>query len=147
MQTYHEKLKVKDPRWQKKRLEILERDEFCCQICGNNEQTLIVHHRYYLFKNEPWDYNNNCFVSLCEDCHNFERETRKDYEKQLLEVLKLNFFSDDLSSLVDGFYKIQMVHSGKVVASMLKWVLLNKKIQKELMKRYFEDLKNGKSST
>ena len=27
--------KLKDPRWQKKRLEILERDNFRCQYCGD----------------------------------------------------------------------------------------------------------------
>ena len=34
--------KLKDPRWQKKRLQILERDEWNCQICHDNESTLVV---------------------------------------------------------------------------------------------------------
>lgn len=43
--TYYEMLK--DPRWQKKRLEIMERDEFACRDCGDKESTLNVHHTYY----------------------------------------------------------------------------------------------------
>lgn len=39
--------KLKDPRWQKKRLEILTRDEWTCQICFDTESTLVVHHQKY----------------------------------------------------------------------------------------------------
>lgn len=44
-EIYSEKLK--DPRWQKKRLEILNRDEFACRFCGDNKSTLNVHHISY----------------------------------------------------------------------------------------------------
>ncbi|TKS61487.1 MAG: hypothetical protein EWM72_00626 [Nitrospira sp.] len=37
----------KDPRWQKMRLQVFNRDEFACQICFGTESTLHVHHRYY----------------------------------------------------------------------------------------------------
>ena len=43
--SYYEKLL--DPRWQKKRLEILNRDEFKCRSCGDDKSTLHVHHGYY----------------------------------------------------------------------------------------------------
>ena len=43
--TYKEKLL--DPRWQKKRLEILNRDNFTCQCCGDDKKTLNIHHKYY----------------------------------------------------------------------------------------------------
>lgn len=36
--TYAEKLK--DPRWQKLRLEVMNRNEFHCEICGSGESTL-----------------------------------------------------------------------------------------------------------
>lgn len=63
--TYTEKLK--DPRWQKKRLEILERDKFTCQLCGDKRSLLVVHHLIY--NNEPWDCPNNQLITICEDCH------------------------------------------------------------------------------
>ena len=45
MSEYAEKFK--DPRWQKKRLEILERDDFSCRVCYDASNTLHVHHCFY----------------------------------------------------------------------------------------------------
>lgn len=66
-QSYSEKLK--DPRWQRKRLEILSRDNYKCQMCGNTSRTLHVHHLFYKYGVEPWDYDNDTLVTLCEKCH------------------------------------------------------------------------------
>ena len=76
--TYAEKLK--DPRWQKKRLEIMQRDEFSCQICKSKEKTLHIHHIAYEFGVEPWDYEDINFKTLCETCHKDE-EFCKPYVK------------------------------------------------------------------
>jgi hypothetical protein len=65
--TYYEKLK--DPRWQKKRLQIMDRDKFSCRYCGNSERTLNVHHLLYEKGANPWDYESNLLVTLCEKCH------------------------------------------------------------------------------
>ena len=50
--------KMKDPRWQKKRLEIFERDGWSCCRCGDTESTLNVHHLRYVPGHDPWDYPN-----------------------------------------------------------------------------------------
>lgn len=63
--------KRKDPRWQKKRLDILNRDNFACVSCGSTTSPLHVHHRYYVSKREPWNYPDFCLLSLCEGCHDF----------------------------------------------------------------------------
>lgn len=65
--TYSEKLK--DPRWQKLRLEILSRDNFACKICGNGKEELHVHHRFYKKGKSPWDYESNLLVTLCATHH------------------------------------------------------------------------------
>jgi 5-methylcytosine-specific restriction endonuclease McrA len=49
---------LRDQRWQKKRLEIMQRDEFTCTRCYESEKTLNVHHCYYLYGKKPWDYEN-----------------------------------------------------------------------------------------
>ncbi len=64
--TYSQKLR--DPRWQKLRLEIMSRDGFKCVICGTDKKTLQVHHILYL-RREPWDYPEHLYQTLCEDCH------------------------------------------------------------------------------
>jgi 5-methylcytosine-specific restriction endonuclease McrA len=69
--TYKEKLR--DPRWQKKRLLILERDGWKCTICGDNKRNLQVHHVVYR-RLEPWEYPDYLYQSLCEDCHAHRQE-------------------------------------------------------------------------
>lgn len=59
--------KLKDPRWQKKRLEILNRDKFTCKLCKDTETTLQVHHLEYY--GNPWDAESKCLITLCEHCH------------------------------------------------------------------------------
>lgn len=59
----------KDPRWQKKRLEIMKRDGFACKKCKSKDHTLHVHHLVYFKDYKPWDYGNNMLVTLCEECH------------------------------------------------------------------------------
>ena len=61
--------KLKDPRWQKLRLKVFERDNFRCQKCHDNQTTLHVHHRYYISKKEPWEYPLEALTTLCHECH------------------------------------------------------------------------------
>jgi hypothetical protein len=65
--TYAEKLR--NPRWQKKRLEIMQRDDFTCRLCGDKESTLHVHHKEYFNGREPWEYDEENFVTYCYVCH------------------------------------------------------------------------------
>jgi len=68
----------KDPRWQKKRLEIMKRDNFKCRSCGNDEDTLNVHHAYYEKGKKPWEYSDNVLITWCEKCHK-QRHDMQDY--------------------------------------------------------------------
>jgi len=70
----------RDSRWQKKRLEIMERDKWYCQSCGKGGEgvTLNVHHVYYESGKAPWEYPSECLITYCEDCHTkrHERQNR-----------------------------------------------------------------------
>lgn len=64
--------KLKNPLWQKRRLDILTRDNWTCADCQsglNDGKTLHVHHIKYVFGRDPWDYPDDNFETLCEDCH------------------------------------------------------------------------------
>jgi hypothetical protein len=87
MANYSEKLR--DPRWQKRRLEIMQRDKFTCQICLDDKSTLNVHHLWYRPGADPWDYENTALITLCENCHQFESENRAKAEGDLLEALRV----------------------------------------------------------
>lgn len=60
---------LRDPRWQKKRLEILERDGWKCRYCGDTESTLHIHHLWYEDAHQPWQAHSWSLLTLCESCH------------------------------------------------------------------------------
>jgi len=71
----------KDSRWQKKRLEIMERDNFACRSCGKSEDvTLNVHHAYYEKGKKVWEYPAECLVTWCDKCHKFRHKEMKDMQ-------------------------------------------------------------------
>jgi len=92
----------KHPEWQKKRLEILNRDDFQCQSCMDTETTLNVHHKYYTKDKKLWEYDDDCFTTLCENCHsdihNYIKESKSiidifsfsiDWSLEVLELLRI----------------------------------------------------------
>lgn len=60
---------LKDPRWQKKRDEIISRDGHHCRFCGE-DNNLHVHHILYEDNTDPWDYDESYLITVCEFCHN-----------------------------------------------------------------------------
>jgi len=72
--TYGDKLK--DERWIKKRLSILEKDGFKCKNCLSR-LNLQVHHKAYLSGADPWQYPDYFLITLCEVCHSEEEYYKK----------------------------------------------------------------------
>ena len=83
--TYSEKLR--DPRWQAKRLEIMQRANMRCEMCRDHEQELHVHHKHYSPGRDPWDYPASNLVCLCADCHDMHH---KPQHKVMAYVLATN---------------------------------------------------------
>ena len=106
MSTYMEKLK--DPRWQKKRLKVMERDEWECRSCESTEKTLHVHHTYYEDGKDPWDYPASSLVTLCESCHEEETGARRRAEEDaLLSALRVRgYLSHEINSLMYDIYNL-----------------------------------------
>ena len=63
---------LQDPRWQRKRLYIFNRDDFTCQRCGDDRNTLCVHHLAYFPGRKPWEYEGEYLITWCVDCHENE---------------------------------------------------------------------------
>jgi hypothetical protein len=82
--TYSEKLK--DPRWQRRRLEVLAAANWTCQECQSSDQTLHVHHNFYRSRTEPWEYPDHALRVVCEECHELAEEQRREF-KALSETL------------------------------------------------------------
>jgi hypothetical protein len=72
------------PKWDKKRKEILARDNYTCTRCGRNMTdnfiVLHVHHRKYISGRMPWEYENSNFSTLCGTCHRIISEKINEFE-------------------------------------------------------------------
>lgn len=68
--------KLEDPRWKAKRLEILKRDNCTCQWCGSTKN-LQVHHHYYVWGREPWEYDDKALITVCRRCHKWRHSTHQ----------------------------------------------------------------------
>jgi len=79
--------KLKDPRWQKCRLLIFERDNFTCKWCGDDKLTLHVHHIEYKKGCDPWEYENEKLMTLCEKCHEMQHLEGTYLESMLINLL------------------------------------------------------------
>lgn len=90
MRTYAEKLK--DPRWQRKRLEVFERAKFKCEDCGRSDKTLHAHHCFYVSRRNPWEYNLG-LICVCESCHTARQATEQDVYMHL--ALRMRFMSPE----------------------------------------------------
>jgi len=91
--------KLKDPRWQKKRLKIFERDNWTCQICGSTENSLVAHHLWYFTNTEPWDYDDSYLTTLCEACHIIETDETENATNWIKYSLSRSFFSRGIRSI------------------------------------------------
>ena len=67
-------LLLERPEWKAYRLKVLAEKGEKCEWCGSTNKILQVHHKFYLKypngkKILPWEYNINCLLVLCKDCH------------------------------------------------------------------------------
>ena len=139
--------KLKDPRWQKKRLEIFERDGWRCKNCGDDKATLAVHHLFYRSNTDPWDYLNKDLITLCEECHSEEYEGRPEAEKILLNELRYNrYLCGDVMNIAYIFAMINRINPpfpNEVIIDALSWAITEDDIGiNRLCEKYFKNPEN-----
>ncbi len=97
--TYTEQLQ--HPNWQRKRLEVMEAAEFSCELCGDKENMLNVHHKRYVKGRMAWEYESSELQCLCRDCH-----TKSHKNKDFLDGVVSQFPPESvpiLTELLIGF--------------------------------------------
>lgn len=133
--------KLLDPRWQKKRLEVLDRDNFQCQFCTTKTETLHVHHRKYFHGRDPWDIDSKWLVTLCSGCHELEsKQQQRELIDVFLKAIKVRSLSNvSLSLLIHGIEignsEIQQEKLFEVLAHFLN----NADFQKFCIEKYLEE--------
>jgi hypothetical protein len=89
--------KYKDPRWQRVRLTVMNREQFTCEKCKRKDVTLNVHHGYYERGRDPWDYPTASLHCYCENCHELV------HSKLSTIKLSLSFLPDAYFDEINGF--------------------------------------------
>lgn len=101
---------LKDPRWIRKRNEILTRDENTCQYCGRSDRYMHVHHNLYVKGRKPWEYDNKDLVTLCDRCHeSVTNDNREMYGNFLFAKQELRNFGFSDSILNNILYNIGLI--------------------------------------
>lgn len=95
---------LRHPKWQRKRLEILQRDGWMCQRCCAEDKTLNVHHKRYTKGSMAWEYSGDDLTSLCEDCHELTHAEEQDFKA---EASRLSVRYGDIKELMLGFYSVE----------------------------------------
>lgn len=129
---------LRNPKWQKKRLEIMQRDKFTCQICLDTEETLNIHHKSYDKNKKAWEYGNDRLITVCESCHKeLTEHLKRGYPEDTFAVLKLK--GDEGGKLIfvytDGFLICKPPSENFVISE-----LSSKKLVQFLINNW---LKNG----
>jgi hypothetical protein len=87
---------LRDPRWQKRRLQVLDAAGWACEDCASTTKTLEVHHLVYIraFKLKPWLYDDDLLMCLCEDCHEFRQGREEALHVLLAKTLRHRHISE-----------------------------------------------------
>ena len=128
MSTYSEKLK--DPRWQQKRLLVMQRDFFRCRDCNSSHHELQVHHCFYETGN-PWETEDVYLLTLCGPCHNKRHEKEKKIKRAVAIAM-----AGMTSSQMDYAVQLADVNTPKSSEDLLASITLS------IAQRNFEE--NGK---
>lgn len=142
--TYSDKLR--DPRWQKKRLEILERDGWKCKGCGDKKSTLNVHHLYYEAYKDPWDYPDKALKTLCEKCHEDEHFLEENGFDLDAACARGGFLNQNKDLICMGLSQSVFGESKKWdAATLIHFALTSKDVLKYTEKKISESLKDGQN--
>lgn len=129
--TYTKRLA--NPKWQRKRLHVLERDNFTCKKCGDTETELHVHHIKYQSYN-PEETDISLLDTLCSHCHYIisgSEEMTKNYDSlkiaKHLNGYRILFISSYANVLIFDVFTIDMeyLHTIKTEREEIKRDIIN----------------------
>lgn len=119
-QTYSAKLRK--PQWQKKRLKILERDNYACRLCGDTYTELQIHHLEYSKTGNPWDVEDRALTTLCCHCHAATEFLKKEVSVSVatINARKINGQNEVLA--VHAINKgVELVYLFLIVENSIDW--------------------------
>lgn len=94
---------LRDPRWQKRRLEAMEAAGWMCRQCGTDTQEMHVHHMLYIKGRKPWEYENRHLLALCADCHKDTESAKRRFEETLSDYATSTGSASDVYDHLAGY--------------------------------------------
>ena len=132
---------LRDPRWQKKRLRILERDQWTCRDTHKTDEELHVHHCWYA-KGGPWETPDEYLITLTKEAHK-KRQNLEARAKKALGMILANTQNDypytggqtDLEALVNTMEAV--LYSGiECMPRMLDYIQFNNWWHESVLKNH-----------
>jgi hypothetical protein len=120
--------KLRDPRWQKKRLEVMEKAQWKCERCNASDKELQVHHGMYEYNKDPWDYDTSVLWCLCKRCHEAVTEMKREMQRYFGLVLPGDYdlvgrFTKTLSML-SATERTQRISSWPPDVHPIRWEII-----------------------
>lgn len=134
---------LKDPRWQKRRLEVMNANNFTCEMCGEKDETLHVHHVNYKKGAKPWEYELRELRCFCETCHS-EVEGNIQAARELCSDVDHNLLNSILWHIRKAYFHCNAIGARDVVRGTFEVALANHKAR-EVINAIKRRLKDGES--
>lgn len=104
--TYAQRLK--DPRWQKKRLELLNKAHWTCEECKAVEPAdgLQIYHVFYMLGKLPWEHDDRIMMVLCDGCHKRRQKVEQEFFYGVACVLRWKTADEIATFPATWFFKL-----------------------------------------
>lgn len=79
----------------------MTKDMGICAVCYGTSPFMHVHHLYYEFNKEPWEYPDDAYLTLCDWCHQEEHDRLARYvgPPRDMSLKKLGFMAKDFEDM------------------------------------------------
>lgn len=78
----------------------MQRDNFTCQLCGDIETELHVHHHSYMRGRQPWEYDLSNFSSYCKHCHTIVEDLKKHFSEAPIRIIKRDLPGKGMTAII-----------------------------------------------
>lgn len=121
--------KLNDKRWEEKRDKVRERAGYKCQDCESTIK-LEVHHCYYKFGLEPWQYPLDSLRCLCSNCHKKRGSIEMEIRARMADLT-----TENLAMISDFLYGNMNYYPHYKVTKLIKKLNIDKgELRNELIK-------------
>lgn len=87
-----------------------------------------MHHLYYEKDQDPWDYPDESLITLCEECHQEEKEGKYEAEGDLIYALRVRGYTNaDIDDIYNGILNCPYTpHTRTMFSDLVLLILIHK---------------------